>query len=470
MKKTLLILLLCALLLPSALAESGDGRLYPAKDDETGLWGYIDASGNWAIAPQYDGAEEFRGDYACAMMLTRDEDDEETAARGIIGRDGNWVVAPKYRIYTGEDGYAWGGLDTGYYDVEGIGETGTGFFDVQSGCFSGLRYSWLVNDRYWPRDRLILVEAEGRLCFADMTTGEIAITLPEEFAGPDYYVGCFQDGYSLFVHEKPDRSGYDAAWLMDAKGEYVDFGGLVFYDDFYGTCAVADGVIAVMDPESGLWGYYDLRAGDFVIAPRFLWADGFSESGCACVETEDGCGIIDREGNLLARGMEGECTILGEYALDYMGETLLNLRGEAVITLDGGYFLTFQDPGMLSDTYQVVSAQGLVAVSNDDGFDGVMDLRGEWVLAPREGQNLYFGRDDFVPEESWRFFSESLQAVERDGMIAFMNADGKFITDFIYDNAGPFLGELARVWRGDMEGYIDRQGNEVYFWQTDADD
>ena len=59
-----------------AAVESGDAafeariraempaRLYPARDQETGLMGYINYLGEWAIAPQFETAGIFRGSYA----------------------------------------------------------------------------------------------------------------------------------------------------------------------------------------------------------------------------------------------------------------------------------------------------------------------------------------------------------------------------------------------------------------------
>ena len=63
--KRIIIAVLIALLLtrsPAAMAENA--ARFPAYDEATGKWGYIDVNGQWAIAPQYDGASGFRGGYA----------------------------------------------------------------------------------------------------------------------------------------------------------------------------------------------------------------------------------------------------------------------------------------------------------------------------------------------------------------------------------------------------------------------
>ena len=51
--------------------------LYPFRDRETGLWGYIDFLGEWAIDPRFDYADDFRGNYAAAYEPCEDGDDED---------------------------------------------------------------------------------------------------------------------------------------------------------------------------------------------------------------------------------------------------------------------------------------------------------------------------------------------------------------------------------------------------------
>ena len=74
LKRRLLILLATLLCLQfSACGEQSAAR-FPAYDETTGKWGYIDQSGQWAIAPQFEqagiywpclaGAEESKPLYA----------------------------------------------------------------------------------------------------------------------------------------------------------------------------------------------------------------------------------------------------------------------------------------------------------------------------------------------------------------------------------------------------------------------
>ena len=59
---------LCLLMLLLPVLTFAEDELYPAQG-ENGLYGYINARAEWAIAPQFDGASGFRGDYAVAWML-----------------------------------------------------------------------------------------------------------------------------------------------------------------------------------------------------------------------------------------------------------------------------------------------------------------------------------------------------------------------------------------------------------------
>ena len=112
MKKLLYLLVL---LLP-AMAFAEDA-LYPAKGDH-GLYGYINAEAEWVIAPQFDGASDFRGHYASVSMYLEgyvpDPDNYaenwENTRYGIIDRQGRYGLEPVYdMIDAGYDGYYYGG-------------------------------------------------------------------------------------------------------------------------------------------------------------------------------------------------------------------------------------------------------------------------------------------------------------------------------------------------------------------------
>ena len=174
MRKWLIMLLL---LLP--LTAAAGEQLYPAMGDD-GMYGYINADAEWIIAPQFDEAGAFRGDYAAAWVLPEGADPEEwydLDCEGVIDRQGNWVLPPEYTLHAGQSGIWFGGKDTGIWLVTqwGSGNELEGFFDIPTGTFSGLKWYHVW---HWCSDsRLIPVEdAETMLAgYADRSTGELVI-------------------------------------------------------------------------------------------------------------------------------------------------------------------------------------------------------------------------------------------------------------------------------------------------------
>ena len=76
--------------LPETVATSSNSwqglneGVCPWKDEETGLWGYVDVQGNWVMEPVWTAAEAFEGGYAVLW------DDQER--RGVIDGRGNLVL------------------------------------------------------------------------------------------------------------------------------------------------------------------------------------------------------------------------------------------------------------------------------------------------------------------------------------------------------------------------------------------
>jgi len=487
MKKFLLTLLLCLLFLPAGLAEE-EGRLYPAMDDATGLWGYIDGNAQWVIAPQFAWAGEWRGGYASA--IPGDQDPEEFDHTGIIDRQGNWVLEPRYTIQGFFNYDPIGGLDGGLYLVwqeredDERGSSPDGFFDVPSGFFSGLIYDSILSGRdddssvYYELDRLIPVDRGGRIAYVDRHTGEEAFALPENVNADEYVYENFRYGYAMAVRYAGEGGVADAL-VFNEEGTVQDLGGLEFAEGGHGLRGkvTAGGILRVYDPEKELYGYWDLNAGDFLIPPQFAGAEDFSASGYACVMLEDGTfGHIDQTGAVLARGFSDWYEFWGEYA--QADGKLIDAAGNTVLQLPAGIGV-WQQESDWEDQKRLVSPDGLLGVyRHEDGFwgEGVMNLSGEWVL---EMQDRQWVEADVIYAGYERFFPEGLQSVTRltevEGHVwedsvwkyAWMNTAGEFITDFIYDDAGAFLGALAPFERDGLAGYIDQNGREVILWHTE---
>ena len=516
MKRLIPLLLACCLLLPTlALAEGKDdygmyqaareqgdealmaeirvgmpSRLYPAQG-ENGKWGYIDRVGEWAIPPQYDFALYFRGSYAAAGFM---EDENDSYHGGIIDREGNWVVPPEYFVDEGYDGWTYGGLDTGMYQVWGPHDehgkpSNTGFFDVPSGCFSGLI---LADDAtWWSQEPLVPVTlADGREVYMDRRDGSIAFEIPE---GYEYdwlsHDSDFHNGFALLYAKEGEQD-----CIINEKGEILDLPDSLSFgaDDLQRFF----GLMLCYDTETELYGYWDLNAMEWRVPPRYDFAGAFSRSGYACVSLpgDKSYGHIDTEGSLIASGFSEAYAFLGDYAF-VAGEPglLIDAAGEVVLALPGGAEIEEQWDDDLRDGWEYyVSPDGLMVISLGMQGEGIMNLEGEWILPPLEGGKRWvYSRDETFFPEGWRFFSEGYQAVQQmseerrqtevgpdgnirtvsvyDWKIAYINTQGEFVTDFVFDTAGAFLDGLAWVQRGEEVGYIDAFGHDVYFWKEELE-
>lgn len=413
MRKFWIFFLLMLLFAASALAEDA---LFPAMDGD-GRWGYINVQGEWAIEAQFDLASEFRGDYAMAAVMPEDEaaDIWESPCFGIIDRSGAWVLLPEYFIDMGYDGYYYGGRDTGIYvvwqdeaDDDEEDWPLEGFFDIPSGCFSGLR--WAIVGHWCTDSRLIPVyDPETYLYgYADRSTGEVVI--PCQF-GVEADPAQFYEGVAVVCYEnEEDSNPADWPFLINERGEVIALPEGIHADSRYHA---SEGLIGVVS-EDGLHGYADLQ-GNVVIAPQFRYVEEF-HNGMALVTLEDGTkAYIDRAGNFL-------------WDIDPEGPNYME-NGLAWVYVG-------PDRPLYENEWQLIDRAGSV----------VSDM---YQLA------------DFASRE----FDEGLQPVYRlDGGALYLDETGAVALPGPYLSAEPFRDGLARVRIGDQEGYIDREGNEVFFW------
>lgn len=450
--KKMLISLAALLCLTCAAAEE---PLYPAMG-RNGLYGYINTRAEWVIAPQFDGAGGFRGDYAAAWVLPEGADPEEWCeldCTGVIDRAGNWVLEPEYALIGGQSGDSFGGDDTGIWlvtryadmalDEEGFLLTMEGFFDIPTGTFSGLKWyhvwHWCSDSRLIP-----VMDAETLLAgYADRSTGEMVI--------PCLYYSCdpanFHDGVATVALSDEDGNETSPWHLINERGETIPLpeGWQSDYaNDF--SC----GRIAVVDPE-GLWGYAD-GEGRIVIPAQFAEAEQFYDGFARVTFPEGDMGYIDPDGKVLARGFTHAFDFRNGYAEVWLSGTSgadkvtawINTAGEVVPFMDSDRFSPISPDRMWMRTEANYSAP--------------------WHLLDGEG-NILTAEPVYLPEMEPIAFESGLQAVcNIERKWGYIGLDGQEVLPFIYSYAEAFDGELAWVRLGDRVGYIDRAGNEVYMW------
>ena len=470
MKKALALLVFMLCLLPLCAAGAEENAALYSAQGENGKMGYINRAGEWVIAPQFDFAGDFRGNYASVAIYPADYDPEtddlwDMDCDGIIDREGIFVLPPTYSLAAGQDGDYFGGKDTGIWlvhrrtdNVWGEDEEGEeillqnalyGFFDIPSGCFSGLKWD---NVWHWCSDsRLIAVTDDNGADYADRSTGEMII--PCQYFDSD--PGNFHEGVASVAYTDEEWNPLDF-FLIDETGAEIPLPEGVH--SIYSSCA-SEGRIAV-ENEQELRGYADLQ-GNVVIPPQFFWGEKFRD-GFALVEFQEGdWGFIDREGNTVSRGCQDD----GNWGPDYANGALVvhtgsNVRTVYAVTGEELFAFTFAENLERFNLYPPMK-NGLCwfyESEKGEGFRwGLVNLRGE-IVSDAQWQLANFEPMDFP---------EGLQCVMKDGKWGYIDETGAIALRLIYDRAYSFENGLAWVKIGNRCGYIDHEGKEVFFWNAE---
>lgn len=248
------------------------------KDGE--LWGYVDARGQFVIAPVFTEVTDFSEGLAAARR--------SGSAWGYIDANGNEMIEPQFKQATRfSNGIAWVRTNDGWGAIDR-----TGTFSIPAGRFrpggdfaEGLAPVW--NGGSWAvGDGWGYVDARGNMIIAPRF----------EMAGP------FSEGLAPVIDKGQlgyiDKSGRFAvkpyvAWSSERQvSSKIEAQHQVMYGNGEWTPvlpAFSEGKAAT--PVGDLWGYID-RNGKWIIQPQYKSAGPFSE-GVANVETAGMVGYID---------------------------------------------------------------------------------------------------------------------------------------------------------------------------------
>jgi len=224
----------------------------------------------------------------------------------------------------------------------------------------------------------------------------------------------------------------------------------------------------------GKWGYID-AAGKPVIAPRFDWAEPFSD-GLASVRLGDRLGYVDPSGALVLIPtfppagvvhrpfVDGLAVVLvgGRYGyMDHTGKLAIGARFAAAEDFSEGYALTCAEGAGCG--YVDRTGRGVVG----PGFMGGGPMRGGVACAThqmamgRVRVGLYRTDGSRLPGEyeGCGSLSEGLVAVRTGGGWGYLDAAGRGVIAPRFDAAGEFASGLAPVTdESGLCGYIDRGG------------
>lgn len=216
--------------------------LAAVEDEETGLWGFVDEAGRWALQPTFLRAREFAPNGLAAAQ------DAETGLWGFVDETGSWAIEPRYAD-------AWSFYDNGTTQV--LDESG--------------------HDIVWLDGEGKVVEgatAVRRWARKDDGTGLYGIAA----AGGDWlcepaFSYLQTDRYSDYLLARPQGSGL--CGVVNASGAWV-------VEPAYADLVVAFDAdpLAAKDPETGLWGYVGWD-GDWVVQPAFAEATRMGDNGHA---------------------------------------------------------------------------------------------------------------------------------------------------------------------------------------------
>lgn len=444
--KKLLCGILCLLMLLGC--ASAEGYWYAAKGDN-GLWGHIDETGNWVIPPKFDDAGDFRGNYAWIQQGDRE---------GFANRDGEIVLLLDEDVYvdSGYDGFYYGGRETGIWLIEGKTELGAewvdGFFDVQSGVYSGLKWRQV---RIWCSDsRLIPVADENwKWGYASRDTGELVI--PYRYGAYDRGAN-FCEGYAA-VYTEDENYVIQECYLLNEAGEETPLPDGMQFANIYDPC-VSEGLIAVAD-ENGRVGYCN-TACEVVIAPQFAEAEDFSGGYAAVKFSEEEWGIIDHAGNVLMRTNAPYDHYMqnGYYVLPAEND------GLTMWHVEQGELFTLQVPNLAE--FWRPEKNGLCIYqtnTKDDYRCGVVNMQGEIISEAK------WWLPEKLPMDDHYFSGVLLVQDPETGLYNYVNERGELLTTLPISYALDFNGALAYVVVEQDDGttqygYINQQGEWVYSW------
>lgn len=228
------------------------------QDPGTGLYGYLDSFGLWAIQPQYRNAYSFNSDMGIAVV------EISRGHYGGINTLGQIVIQPNF---------------TSSYDVE------SAINSMAKGRFCGVDL-WAEKDSVTDLYGYLNYRGEWQIApqyeYATSFNMDAGIAVVEISRG--YFGGINPQGE--IVIQPRFNSSYDVDGAINSilKGRYVGI-------DLW----------AEKDPVTGLYGYLNYY-GEWQIAPQFTYAYSMNSDGYAVVEfSERRWGAINRQGQVVVQ-------------------------------------------------------------------------------------------------------------------------------------------------------------------------
>ena len=204
--------------------------LAAVEDEETGLWGFVDEAGRWALQPTFLRAREFAPNGLAPAQ------DDGTGLWGFVDETGSWAIGPRYAD-------AWSFYDNGTTQVQDESGLDIVWLDEEGKVAVGA-----TSVRPWAK------RDDGTGLYGIAAAGGAWLCEPA-------FSYLQTDRYSDYLLARPQGSGL--CGVVDAGGGWVvesAFADLVVAFD-------AD-VLAAENADTGLWGYVGWDGG-WVVQPSF---------------------------------------------------------------------------------------------------------------------------------------------------------------------------------------------------------
>ncbi len=217
--------------------------------------------------------------------------------------------------------------------------------------------------------------------------------------------------------------------------------------------------------ENGLFGYMNSNA-EIVIEAAYTDAFEFADRYYAFVETEEGYGLLGRDGVFLVEPtysyvrdfVNGYAAVELDDKWGYIDES--GIRTVQSVYREAGDFHNGRARVRTGDTWGYIDVDGDMAISDiwDDCGDFGDDMAwviedGDAYLIDRMGEKL-----QSLDSVEGFGYSEGFSPIKEDDGYRYYNTSRRYAFSELYENAMPFSGGLAAVKSDGKWGYIDTDG------------
>lgn len=236
--------------------------------------------------------------------------------------------------------------------------------------------------------------------------------------------------------------------------------------DFVPNRHFSDGMVAVKDAETGLYGFRNTR-GKLLIPCQFEMAGDFHE-GLARVVVDNRNGFINKKGAVVIKPAFNRASNFscGRAGVEQDGKWgFIDAEGTQVIPFQYEHAGEFADSLALvkiDGKYGYIDCSGTLVIPNIYDFaysfrDMTANVQkdGEWMLINTRGEKR-------TRLHKKPLYHDGLIAVEKNGKWGYKDRQGNLVHSYLYDTAGEFHDGMAFVTKGEQPGIVDKNGFSTF--------